>query len=356
MAVPGAPRQPLAARHALLHSLQDVIQPVGHVPVHAALAPVAHRRSESFVVLGGRPFQTRDGVLEGGEVQVRYGLLPVGGHVGLGGVGGQDEGPFVYQAVMAYRFGPHGLGQLLHFVQVRAHVVGEVAESQRDHVRVGQPQCGPPGRLGERDSILERGIAEAGVVIEGVEDGMVRSASVLTAVPDVQRCDTQVLEEWSVVRPRPERRDRKVGASGRFAVIAHQNPGPQPLSHRDASLRVLHVGADLVYEAFQCVRPTDAQEAAAVPVSIDVRHGLVLQLVPVVLGPLGRPQKSGLLSIPRCVHDGSLRPPSRSRQLSDHAGFLQEGDHAAQGIPSAEHPSVEVVSTDDPLIGVLRPT
>ena len=82
---------------------------------------------------------------------------------------------------------------------------------------------------------------------------------------------------------------------------------------------------------------------------------MLLKFVAMGFGPLGGAQQPRLLAIPRTQDDGSLGIPSLFMELAEHASFFQNRDHPRDRVLGAIDPGIEVISTDHPLVGRIRP-
>jgi hypothetical protein len=87
----------------------------------------------------------------------------------------------------------------------RAHRLGERGGIEREQVRVGQAEDRGSDRLRERAAVGEVRVGESRVPCEVVVDRVVDAFFALASVAQVQRGDSQVLEERREVRSGSER-------------------------------------------------------------------------------------------------------------------------------------------------------
>ena len=98
------------------------------------------------------------------------------------------------------------------------------------------------------------------------------------------------------------------------------------------------------------MRALDTEVPSAVGVAIQVGDGVRSQLVGMCFDPFGRAEQTRLFSVPGGIDDGSLWTPALFVHRAESAGFLQFSDESRDGILSAIHPGVMMISTDHPLV------
>src|SRR5439155_23868507 len=118
-----------------------------------------------------------------------------------------------------------------------------------------------------------------------------------------------------VVRPGAERADAEIAAIADVLPIlvlggARNLPRLQPLPDRQVRFGIANVARHAVDEALERMRSADVEEAAAVAVGVDVRDGVLAQIVRVGLDPLGRSEQPLLFAVPGGVDDRPLRRPA----------------------------------------------
>ncbi len=111
-----------------------------------------------------------------------------------------------------------------------------------------------------------------------------------------------------------------------MAVARDHQVGSGTRLDAHARLRVRHCRGNIVHQMLQRRTTAGTQKAAPGVVSVDIDHGLALQLLRVSLRPLRRAEQPRLFAVPACVHERSLRPPSRAQQFSDRLRFGQHRD------------------------------
>ena len=94
--------------------------------------------------------------------------------------------------------------------------------------------------------------------------------------------------------------------------------------------------------------PSRLEKAASAAVGVDVRDGVLLQIVAVRLDPFGRAEQRGLFAVPGGVDDRALRRPSLLAQFAERARFFEHRRHAADRIVRAVHPRVVMIAADHP--------
>ena len=172
----------------------------------------------------------------------------------------------------------------------------------------------------------------------------------------VQRSDTQMIDERGVVGTRAQRADAQVG------TLARPRPAPRPararcaqliaLPHRNLLFRIFDVARHAIDEFLERVRAGHAQEPAAVAVGVDVHGRMRAQLRIVLFGPFGGTQQPFFLAVPHAIDDGALRFPALLQQFGESAGFFHQSHRARNGIFGAVHPGIVMVAANDPLVGI----
>src|ERR1700733_5545744 len=100
---------------------------------------------------------------------------------------------------------------------------------------------------------------------------MIDTAFVFSAEAQVQRCNTQVVDESRIIGPRAERRDAQIRTLARFLTIlllgswgggrcALDAACLQPLPNAETGLGVLHVASHAIDELFERVGARHVQE------------------------------------------------------------------------------------------------
>ena len=269
----------------------------------------------------------------------------------------QGEDPEIEHPIVVFGLLAQRLRQCLDLLHVSRDGVGEGRELERQQLRLRQSQHRAPADAREGDAVGEIGIHESDVVIERVVDGVVLAVVTLAAEADVERGDTEVLQERRVVGPRAEGGQPQLfsvqSPLTRLRVALDHRPGAPPLGDAHSPLRVLDVPGHLIHEALQRMRAIHPEIAAAVAVRVDVGDDLVAKLGGVTLRPLDRSEESRLLGVPGREHEGALRAEALLDQLPNRACLLEHGDHAAHGIGGAVDPGVVVVAPDHPFVGPL---
>src|SRR4029077_7800212 len=100
----------------------------------------------------------------------------------------------------------HFLRKSFQFLQVGLYGVRKIVEFKREKVGIRQSHDGRAAGLRERAFVNKFGVTEVREPVEIIVDGMIDTALVFTAEPDVQRGDAIMLQESGVVRTRAERR------------------------------------------------------------------------------------------------------------------------------------------------------
>src|SRR5262249_17473590 len=136
--------------------------------------------------------------------------------------------------------------------------IGRVRQAQGEVVRVRESEDGAASGLGQGDGVIECGIGETKVVIERIVDRVIDAAGfTLAAVADVQRGNSEVLQEWRVIGTGSQRVYPNIGPFARFpalVAIAVQNaPGAPAFSDRYLFLGVDHIARNVVHEPFERV-------------------------------------------------------------------------------------------------------
>src|SRR5579864_4667787 len=116
-----------------------------------------------------------------------------------------------------------------------------------------------------------------------------------------------MVDKCGVVAAGTESANAEIRASARvFAIFraAHGKTGSLiALPHGNILLRISNVTGDGVHKFFQRVRTFHGKKAAAISVSIDVKSGVLLEFVAVVLSPLRGAQQHRLFTVPRAIND-----------------------------------------------------
>ena len=200
---------------------------------------------------------------------------------------------------------------------------------------------------------------------------------VAPAEPDVERRDAQVIDEGRVVgaRPEPVQLGREpaggrvrglAGPFGRGGVPERververdvRRPRRAPLLDPELAERL--AGADVGDRSGRVERQV-AQRGDAVHVEflagdrrIDVehQHGAFVELLGVLLGPLGRADEAVLLGVPTGVHQRPPRLPAVLDRRAQGPARLQGRGGAAPRIDRPVDPGVAVVAEDDPAVGL----
>ena len=159
------------------------------------------------------------------------------------------------------------------------------------------------------------------VPVEIVVDGVVDAAAVLSSVAQVQRGDSQMVQEDRIIRARSQRADAQVRPLPRLLPVGRgpisrevrNAPELHALPDRQLGFRVFHVPCHAVDEPLQRVRAFHLQVAAAVGVRVDINRGLAAQFLGVVFGPFRRAQQSLFLAVPHAQDDGAFGLPPLAR-------------------------------------------
>src|ERR1051326_3547329 len=102
------------------------------------------------------------------------------------------------------------------------------------------------------------------------------------------------------------------------------------------------------------MRTFNTKVAAAIAVSIDVESGVLLKFIAMVLSPLRGAKQHGLFAVPGAINDRAFRLPSLFEQFAERSGFFQQSDLAGDGIFSAIHPAIVMITADNPLVRRFR--
>ncbi len=103
------------------------------------------------------------------------------------------------------------------------------------------------------------------------------------------------------------------------------------------------------------MRAPHREKAAAVAVGVDVHRRMLAQFRRMGLGPFGRAQQAGLLTVPRGVDDRPPRLPPLAEQGAHRPRLLHERDLPRDRVLRAVHPGVVVIAAHDPLIRRFGP-
>src|SRR5439155_1636623 len=114
--------------------------------------------------------------------------------------------------------------------------------------------AGAASGLAEGDGVIECGIGETKVMIERIVDRVIDAAGfALAAVADVQRGNSDVLQEWRVIGTGAQRVCPNIGPFARLPAlvgIAVQNaPSAPSFGDRNFFLGIDHIARDVVHEA-----------------------------------------------------------------------------------------------------------
>src|SRR5260370_40548464 len=156
----------------------------------------------------------------------------------------------------------------------------------------------------ERAAVDKVRVAEVGVPVKIVVDGVVDAALVFAAETDIERSHTIVLKKRGVVRARAERGNAQISAFANFfALLRYFGVGDfvelLALPYTELCFRIGYLAGDIISEFFERVRPFHFEVTAAIAVRIDVRDGVHAQFVIVLLCPFGRAEESRLFAVPR---------------------------------------------------------
>ena len=173
--------------------------------------------------------------------------------IGPGRVGREDIPTVLNQSVRTLGLLPHLVGHRHDLVDIPGHRLAEALELEREDIGVDEPQQHPPGGLRQRDPIREGRVAEADIVVERVEDRVIRPTTALAAVAQVERRNPEMLQKRRVVGAGAQGADREV-------TVALEPGGPSDLASRgepfrdaDVGLGVDDVAGDLVDETLEGV-------------------------------------------------------------------------------------------------------
>ena len=362
MLVPTAPREPDLGRQRPFRLAGEIEQ-----PRRGFLRKAGPFRRQCPVVIAGALFQPVDRVLQWREIEMWNGSQRGWLASRLGRVVRQTERIHRQHLRLCVRRVTSGVRQLLHLVDVAADGVGQIAVAHHRDVRVGHPQHDAPDRLRQCAGVHETRITEAAVVLIGVVGGMIDAADLaFAAVADIQRGEPQVLQERRIIGTRAQRADRQVArrierdsaALAGLLVGAGQggrglHPRAQPRRHRHIRLRIGHVRRHGVDQMLQRMTPFGSQKAAAVAVGIDVNETFLFQLGFVRLRPFGRAHEHRFFRVPAEIDERPLRPPAVLHQRTDRLRLGHHRNVTAHRVAGAEHPTVVMVTAQDPLIRVL---
>src|SRR5579871_3145655 len=136
-----------------------------------------------------------------------------------------------------------------------------------------------------------------------------------------------MVEKRCVVAAGTERADAEIGAGARvlalFRTPFYKTSSVAALPHRDILFRISNVAGHGVHKFLQRVRAFHGKKAASIAVRIDVKSGMLLEFVAMILSPLRGAQQHGLFTVPRAIDDRALRLPSLLEQLAQGARFFQ---------------------------------
>ena len=223
---PGPPRQSLITCERPLRLRQDLVERLS-----VRWRELAARR---FELLHRLPILTRafleadDGILQRGKVEMRNRFLRFRWDIRFGRIGGCLVTLVANQPVLPLCCVPHVVGQRRDLINISGDCGAEPGELEGKHLGFGQAKHGAPSGLGQGDPVLERRIGEPRVMIEGIEDRVVRATPTLAAIAEVERRDPQMLQEGGVIRPGPERADAMLGlvVATRLGRVAGRGDAP----------------------------------------------------------------------------------------------------------------------------------
>src|SRR5215204_1875931 len=102
----------------------------------------------------------------------------------------------------------------------------------------------------ERHTVIEIRVAEAYEMVERIVNRMVRTAAVFPAETDIQRSNSEMLQERRVIRPRTERADSQIAAVHDFVSCRRRAVddliGARAFPNRQFRLRVGNAPGDLI--------------------------------------------------------------------------------------------------------------
>src|SRR5579863_10134759 len=101
--------------------------------------------------------------------------------------------------------------QALHFVDVAADGFSEITEIEGQQLGVGQSQHSRTGGLSERAAIDKVRVGEMGIPIEIVVSGMINTPAVFATESEIERRDSDVIQERGVIGAGAQSGDAQVG-------------------------------------------------------------------------------------------------------------------------------------------------
>src|SRR5262249_5938900 len=143
---------------------------------------------------------------------------------------------------------------------------------------------------------------------------------------DVERRNSEMIEEGRVVGPGAERIEAQVGALAQFLAILGIRGDGQALSTgtlpgSEFGFRILDFAGHLVEKILARVRTGEAHETAVAVIGIDVAHGPGAQLFGVSLRPFRGTEQALLLAVPHAIYNRPPRPPALPQQGAESAGL-----------------------------------
>src|SRR5258708_18816633 len=113
----------------------------------------------------------------------------------------------------------HFLRKSFQFLEIGLDGVGKIFEFERKQIRVGEMHYSRAAGLRERAAVDKVRVAEMGVPVEIVVDGVVDAAAIFAAKTDIQRSDAVVLEKSGEVRAGTESGDSQISALANFLAL-----------------------------------------------------------------------------------------------------------------------------------------
>src|SRR6185312_1527291 len=120
-----------------------------------------------------------------------------------------------------------------------------------------------------------------------------------------------MVKKRGVVTAGTERADAEIGSRARILAVfraAHGEAGSMiSLPYGNILFRIGNITGNGVDEFFQRVRAFHAKKATTIAIRVDVKSGMLLEFVAVVLSPLCGPEQHWLFAIPRAINNRALR-------------------------------------------------
>src|ERR1019366_1053635 len=128
--------------------------------------------------------------------------------------------------------------------------------------------------------INELRIAEMGVPVEVVVNGVINPTAAFATESHVQRGHAGVIEEGRVVGTITQRSQPQVGTIAQLLAVLRAGGASYPpkigaFPHGNVLLRILNLTLDLVDRALQRVRAGDAQVAACAGIGVQIHHSVL---------------------------------------------------------------------------------